>query len=543
MTPSTLGTIHPLALRDTVSDQAAQWLKNVLSASANIFSDSRRLRPGDGFLARDGRSANLLKNIELAISRGAAAVLVDQDQLASLPAHIAKQAALHGLPCLADRMGMVAAAFYGRPSMSLQLLAVTGTNGKSSVTTALAFALARNGVHSAVIGTLGCAVFPAHCAIDFTPNWSEEETAGLTTPDAVDLQRLLAALRDRSVSAVALEASSIGLVQGRLQGCAIKTAVFTNLSHDHLDLHGNMEQYAKAKALLFEASTLGAAVINMDDPYGSTMWHSISAHAKRISVGQRSLPNADAQLKAALITLNEHGLVLDIEGTGKAAPLSGAVSLPVYGRHNAENALMVAGCLLTMGLKAEEIHARLSEFHLPPGRIQMIQAEGSPWACIDYAHSPSALLSVLESLRAVTDRRAGRLVCVFGCGGDRDRAKRPLMGEIAARIADRVVLTSDNPRTEPADEIIADIRRGVPSAIEDKVVVIEDRAVAIAQAIQTANAHDLVLIAGKGHEQSQLIGGQALPFSDLQEVRQAIRQWGQDHAIAADQGRLHAQIG
>jgi MurE/MurF fusion protein len=529
--------IHPLALRDSIADQAAEWLASVMPKTARLCADSRRIQPGDVFIARAGKRSQATDHLQAAIHAGAAALLVDAGSSidAPQPTNEYKNGfntvpALQ-VPHLNQRCGMVASAFYGRPSMQLQLIAVTGTNGKSSVTSALGFALARSGMQTAVIGTLGLALFPAHCDLHFTPTWQNEETGGLTTPDAVDLQRLLANLRAMGIKVVLLEASSIGLEQGRLQGCAIKAAAFTNLSHDHLDLHGSMQQYAKAKALLFESTTLGAVVINTDDPYGKDMWHAVNCRADRIAVGHHAPENATASLRATAAHSELNGWLIDIDGRGTARELSGRVQLPVYGRHNIENALITAGVMLAMDLKAADIHARLSEFYLPPGRLQMVRSPeaSGPWACVDYAHSPDALARALEGMRLVADQRSGRLLCVFGCGGDRDTAKRPLMGEVAARIADAVVLTSDNPRSEPPQIILEDILRGVPAALLNKVTTMSDRGQAIAQAIGQAQAHDLVLIAGKGHETSQLIAGQSIPFSDVDHAMNAIVQWQATH--------------
>jgi UDP-N-acetylmuramyl-tripeptide synthetase len=417
----------------------------------------------------------------------------------------------------------------------LQLFAVTGTNGKSSVTTSLAYAMARSGICSAAIGTLGLAIFPADCEKDFTPQWNTEITGGLTTPDAVDLQRILSLLKAQGVRAVAIEASSVGLLQGRLQGCMIKTAVFTNLSHDHLDLHGSMAAYAKAKALLFESQTLGAVVINTDDAYGMMMWDTVMARTDRIAVGLSLPQNADAGFAAINAHAELNGWAIQIEGRGKAAALSGMVHLPVAGRHNIDNALTVAACLFLLDLDAAEIHARLKEFHLPAGRLQMVSKAHSPWVCIDYAHSPDALARALEGLRLVAEQRGGRLICVFGCGGDRDTAKRPLMGEIAARLSDQVVLTSDNPRTESPEIILSDILGGVPPALADRVVQIMDRGQAITQTVIAAQTEDLILVAGKGHESFQQLRDRTIPFSDADHARAAIEQWLQHHHLTGQE--------
>ena len=529
---------HPMALRDAPSDHAAEWLRQRLGRQANLCSDSRRLQPGDGFLARGGQRFSADEHLAAAIAAGAAAVLIDagdatngQDRPGQVP--------ILGVPQLSHRMGMVASAFYGRPSMTMQVIAVTGTNGKSTVTAALGHALAECGIACAVIGTLGVGVFPADCGPSFEPNWEPQLTAGLTTPDAVDLQRLFADLRSRQIMVVALEASSFGLQQGRLQGCAIKAAAFTNLSHDHLDVHGTMERYAQAKALLFASPSLGTMIVNTDDAYGHLMWGATEHHIDRIAIGQHWPENAQGALSSSDLQLDDAGWQFTVKAMGEAADLSGPVTLPVFGRHNVDNALMVAGCMVAMGVDAERIRSCLSRFHLPSGRLQMMRRIDRPWVCIDYAHSPDALSRVLEALRPVVRTRSGQLICIFGCGGDRDAEKRPAMGAIAAQLADRVILTSDNPRNEPAQNIIAAIRSGVPNALSHKIQVQPDRGAAIASAIAAASAHDVVLIAGKGHERHQIIGDTAVPFRDEAHAQAALEAWI-GSAAAQRAGEMHA---
>lgn len=529
---------HPMALRDACSDQAAQWLRQRLGRQANLCADSRRLQPGDGFLARGGKRFSAEAHIADAIAAGAAAILIDTGDAADLKDRPG-QVPILGVPQLSHRMGMVASAFYGRPSMTMQVIAVTGTNGKSTVTAALGYGLAECGIACAVIGTLGVGVFPAHCGPSFEPNWEPQLTAGLTTPDAVDLQRLLADLRSRQITVVALEASSLGLQQGRLQGCAIKAAAFTNLSHDHLDVHGTMERYAQAKALLFASPSLGTMIVNTDDAYGHLMWGATEHHIERIAIGQHWPENAQGAMRCSGLQPTDEGWQFTVTAMGEAADLSGPVTLPVFGRHNVDNALIVAGCMVAMGIDAEHIRACLTRFHLPCGRLQMIKRVDRPWVCIDYAHSPDALARVLDALRPVAQARLGQLICVFGCGGNRDAQKRPAMGAIAAQHADRVMLTSDNPRDEPAQSIIAAIHSGVPATLADKIQMQPDRGAAIAATIATAGVHDVVLIAGKGHERYQIIGESTLPFSDEAHAHQALDVWmGPASALRA--GEMHA---
>ena len=516
---------HPLALRDAVADQAADWLQLRLGRKANLCADSRRLAPGDGFMARAGQRFSAQTHIDAAIDAGAAAILIDGGETDDGLHELKGRVPMLRVPRLAHRMGMIASAFYGRPSITMQVVAVTGTNGKSTVTAALGHALARSGIPSAVIGTLGLGIFPTYCGSDYQPAWDDQWTGGLTTPDAVDLQRLLHVLKSKEIMAVAIEASSVGIEQGRLQGCAIKAAAFTNLSHDHLDIHGTMERYAQAKALLFEAPSLGTMVINTDDPYASLMWQATELHIDRIAIGSQWPTNADGAMKIGSAEPTLQGWQLMLEASGRARDLAGGLQLPVFGRYNIDNALIVAGCMLAMGLEAQVIRSRLAEFRLPAGRLQMLSGASGPWACVDYAHSPDALARVLEALRPIAQARSGKLICIFGCGGDRDVAKRPAMGEIAARLADHVVLTSDNPRRESPEVILDAIVAGVPDTLRQRVHRQSDRALAIAQTIAKADAEDLVLIAGKGHEQTQTIGDQSILFSDADHAARALQLW------------------
>lgn len=529
---------HPMALRDAISDQAAEWLLSKLGSNGNLSSDSRRVGRGDGFLSRSGKSSKAGDYVEAAIAAGAAAIVLPAADDASAIEPIAAKVPTLRVPRLSERMGMIASAFYGRPSMALQLIAITGTNGKSTVTAALAHALARAGIQSAAVGTLGIGVFPSGCDQGFMPTWDSRFTDGLTTPDAVDLQRALRHLQSRGVRAVCLEASSIGIEQGRLRGCAVKVAAFTNLSHDHLDLHGSMQAYAKAKSYLFESPSLDAIVINTDDDYAATMWKTDDPHIARIAIGSKTPTNAHTAIHAKTSIATQEGWRLTLEGSGKAADLSGDVTLPVYGRHNIENALVVAGCLLALKIDASTIRQSLAEFSLPPGRLQMVSRPASPWVCVDYAHSPDALARVLEALRPLATMRGGQLICLFGCGGDRDPAKRPVMGRIAAELADQVVLTSDNPRSESPEVILDAIASGVSAAHQVKVSRQSDRALAIAQTIARAQPQDLILLAGKGHENSQKIGDQEILFSDVDHARRAIDAWLP--SAARSQGVAHA---
>lgn len=532
---------HPLALRDRIADVTAQWLRERLGPSAHLSADSRRLSVGDGFLARSGARSAAADHLQAAIARGAAAIAVDAgDDPIEAPVEVEAARPMLRVPGLAHRMGMVASAYYGRPSMGLQLVAVTGTNGKSTVTYALARAMARSGFSAAVVGTLGVAMFPAGCAAGDVPQWDTEPTRGLTTPDAVDLQRLLYQLRSASVAVVALEASSIGIAQGRLQGCSVKVAAFTNLSHDHLDVHGSMEAYAGAKSWLFEAPSLAAVVVNTDDPWHSKMWGPVDPHVDRIAVGRHQPANARWGLTADRVEAEPAGLRITLRGTGPAQALCGSFVIPVVGQHNADNAMVIAACMLVMKAESAAVIQGLAELALPPGRMEMISRPGVPLVCIDYAHSPEALRRVLEALQLLARQRGGRLLCVFGCGGDRDAEKRPLMGAVASGFADSVTLTSDNPRHESPQRILDAIVSGISQPPVAGLLVEPDRAKAIASTIRACHAEDVVLIAGKGHERVQEVAGDRLPFSDADHAHRALDNWQVARVSRTQAGGHHA---
>ena len=440
-----------------------------------LSSDSRRCGPGVAFLAYPGEAADGRAHIGDAIQRGASTVLWEEKDFKwrsewrtpNLPVRDLKQQA-----------GAIAHQLYGRPSESLWVCGVTGTNGKTSCSQWIAALLKNTGV----IGTLG-AGFPGALK------------AGInTTPDAVELHALLKDFRDQGAKAVAMEVSSHGLVQGRVNGVRFACALFTNLTHDHLDYHGSMAAYGEAKARLFEAPGLQTAVLNLDDPFGVELARRLRGRVRTIGY---SLAPRDA--------LVDEKISWDPQ-----------LRLPVLGRFNVSNALGVLGCLVANGVSLEQGAGLLAKLPPVPGRMQAVGEE--PLVVIDYAHTPDALENVLQALRPVAAQRGGRLAVVFGAGGDRDPAKRPLMGAIAARLADRVLVTSDNPRSEDPLAIISQIEKGMQSKYE----VEADRAEAIRKMISTSEKSDVVLIAGKGHETYQEIAGKRSHFSDEEQARAAI---------------------
>jgi UDP-N-acetylmuramoyl-L-alanyl-D-glutamate--2,6-diaminopimelate ligase len=448
-----------------------------------LSSDSRRCGPGVAFLAYRGEKADGRRHIPDALARGAAAVVWEKAEGFSWDG--AWRVPNIGIEALKQRAGELAGDFYGRPSQALWICGVTGTNGKTSCSQWLAALLAKSGTRTAVIGTLGSG-YPGRLS-----------GAGNTTPDAIELQERLAGFRRDGALAVAMEVSSHGLVQGRVNGVRFACALFTNLSHDHLDYHGSMQAYAAAKSRLFEMPGLEAAVLNLDDTLGRELARKTRA---------RSIRTVGYALDAPPEGVDEY---LALEGDTIVSSWGRApLQVNAVGRFNTANALGVLGCLLVKGLPIAEAAPLLGELPAVPGRMQKVAER--PLVVIDYAHTPDALEKVLGVLRPVAAARRGRLIAVFGAGGDRDPGKRPLMGAVAARLADRVILTSDNPRSEAPETIIAAIAAGVGRDCE----IEPDRSRAIADAIVGASDEDVVLLAGKGHENYQEARGVRIAFSD-----------------------------
>ena len=464
-----------------------------------LSPDSRRCAPGVAFLAYPGEAADGRAYIGEAIGRGAAAVLWEESGFSWRPEWRVPNAAVRGLK---EQAGPLAHEFHGRPSESLWVCGVTGTNGKTSTSHWIAAGLARHGVRAGVIGTLGSG-FPGALA-----------EARNTTPDALDVHRILKELLGSGAKAAAIEVSSHGLVQGRVNGVRFACALFTNLSHDHLDYHGSMQSYAEAKARLFDAQGLRAAVLNLDDVVGVQLAQKLARRGLRtIGYSLHGPSSGRGEFIAARVQADR----LDLESTwGKAR-----ATINQLGRFNAANALGVLGCLVAYGVPFQQAVTLIENLPPVPGRMQVVEMPPVgelPLVVIDYAHTPDALEKVLLALRPVADARGGRLVVVFGAGGDRDAGKRPAMGAAAARIADRVLLTSDNPRGEDPHEIIAQIAKGIEKGHEVEV----DRAGAIGRAVAEADAADVVLIAGKGHEATQEVAGKRTAFSDEAAARAAL---------------------
>ncbi len=455
--------------------------------------DSRRTRPGDLFLAQQGGARHGSEFIEDAVCAGAVAVAVESK--AATPTAM-RAVPVYDIAGLGQKIGHIAARFYGHPSHDLTVIGVTGTNGKTSVTHFLAQALSSP---CGVIGTLGNGIY------------GQLESGSHTTPDAVTLQALLASVHERGAPSVVMEVSSHGLEQGRVNGVEFDIAVFTNLSRDHLDYHPDMAAYGAAKRRLFQMPGLRHAVINCDDDYGRELLSTLPKGVAPLAFGLSACGIMEApQVRGMALRLHAQGLVLDVETPWGA----GSIESTLWGRFNASNLLAALAVLLTMGVPLADALQRLSRVRAVPGRMEHIAGRADqPTVIVDYAHSPDALQQTLAAVREHTD---GRIWCVFGCGGDRDRGKRPLMGAIAEQYADFVVVTDYNPRHEDPISIVAEILAGMDRPYA--AYVRRDRAEALAFAIRHAAATDIILVAGKGHENYQLIGAEKIPFSDREQV-------------------------
>lgn len=489
--------------------QAEAFLDQLRAQGAvvrRLENDSRKIRPGDVFVAYPGHAADGRRFIADAVSRGAAGVFWEARGFSWNPAWGAVPNV--GVENLQAFAGHLAHLVYGRPSDQLALVGVTGTNGKTTCSQWIARALSATGRSCAVIGTLGNG-FPDALA-----------EAANTTPDALALHRLLGDYRAAGAGACAMEVSSIGLDQGRCHGARFSLAVFTNLTRDHLDYHGTMAAYAAAKERLFAWPELNGAVVNLDDAFGRELLAQTTATLRiGYTLEGRQAAEADWRLAAEDLCHGPEGLAFTL-----VAPQGRArIDTGLVGRYNVANLLAVAGSLLALGLGFETVVAELARLQPPAGRMQRLGGAGQPLVVVDYAHSPDALDNALAALREVAAERGGKLICVFGCGGDRDKGKRPLMGAVAARLADQVLLTSDNPRSEDPAAILADILAGAPGA-----AVEIDRQIAVSSAIGTAAVADVVLVAGKGHEPYQEIMGETglirRPYSDIEAVARALEQ-------------------
>ena len=489
-------------MSDELSDvEVAALLARLGALPRRITSDSRAVEPGAAFAAYPGSVRDGRAFIPDAVQRSAAAVLWEAKGFEWDPAIGVSNQPVEGLK---QNLGSIADFIYGSPSQALWTIGVTGTNGKTSCTQWIAQAFERFGRSAAVIGTLGNGFVGA---LQRAPN---------TTPDAAILHETLARLKAGGAQVVAMEVTSIGLEEGRVNGAKIDVAMFTNLSRDHLDYHGTMAAYGAAKARLFAWPTLLAAVINTDDDFGKGLVDQMRDHAaSRLTYGV-----SGAEITATSITTTSSGMAL-----GVATPWGrGELHTSLVGTFNASNLLGTLAVLLASSVPLEDALAAMATLTPPPGRMERHGGGEQPLVVIDYAHTPDALEKVLTAMRpSVHD--GGSLVCVFGAGGDRDAGKRPEMGRIAASLADRVVVTSDNPRSEDPTTIAMAIAQGVRAAGNRHWILEVDRAKAIHGAIAAGRAGDVIVVAGKGHETYQEIAGEKLPFSDGVEVTVGLARW------------------
>jgi UDP-N-acetylmuramoyl-L-alanyl-D-glutamate--2,6-diaminopimelate ligase len=488
-------------------EAAARWLQE-WTPSGRLCTDSREVGAGDAFIAWPGYAKDARQFVAGALAAGAATCLVEEQGVAEFGFSDARVAAL---PDLKARCGEIAAAFYGQPSERLDVLAVTGTNGKTSSAWWIAQALSLLGRPCGLVGTLGVGRPPLPGAA----SGAAIQATGLTTPDPVRLQQAFRQMADEGLSACAIEASSIGIVEQRLAGTRIKVALFTNFTQDHLDYHGGMDAYWVAKRRLFDWPGLQAAVINADDAQGAGLAAELAGGA--LDVWTYGLNRRDVRLAAEDLRHEAQGLAFTLrEGEQTVALQTGLI-----GDYNVANLLGVIAGLRALGLALADIAAVAARVTPVPGRMQRVgNGQELPQLVVDYAHTPDALEKALLALQPLAAARGGRLQLVFGCGGNRDPGKRPLMGAIAARLAAQVLLTSDNPRHEDPQAILADIAAGLPAGTAHQVVA--DRAQAIVQAVRQAGARDVVLIAGKGHEDYQEVAGERRAFSDVQAARAAL---------------------
>jgi UDP-N-acetylmuramoyl-L-alanyl-D-glutamate--2,6-diaminopimelate ligase len=485
----------PRPLGELVADFLAVPAELMVS---DLTLDSRAAIPGALFLAGRGRTHHGLRFAPEAVARGARAVLYEPDDASPGPSRLPAEVFVAPLPALSERAGLIADRFFGAPSERLTVAGITGTNGKTTCAWLLAQALQRCQRPCGYLGTLGVGLPP-----QVTP-------MPHTTPDAVMVHRLLAALAAASASSVSMEVSSHALDQGRVNGVRFRTAAFTNLTRDHLDYHGTMEHYGAAKARLFAWPGLESRIINFDDPFGAELARAPAAArlilTTRRAGGAATLPAGAQFVRATRIQAESTGLTIEVESSWGAVELA----VRLMGEFNVENALTVLAVLLAWDIPLRDAARALGEVRAARGRMEMFGGRGrSPLAIVDYAHTPDALANALRAARL---HCRGQLRVVFGCGGDRDAGKRPLMGRIAAELADDILLTDDNPRSEDPARIITGIVAGIVSGAP--LTIEHDRALAIRVALERSAPDDVVLIAGKGHEDYQVFAHERREFRD-----------------------------
>jgi len=466
-----------------------------------LTDDSRQVNNGDLFLATQGLHHHGLEFLPAVRAAGAGAVAWEPPYAMAVEHNMDTGCPLLAIENLSSKLGPIAGRYYGDPSRDLAVVGITGTDGKTSCAHFIAQALHEETGSCGILGTLGYGVY------------GQTISATHTTPDALSLQSNLAALREQNVKHVVMEVSSHALAQERVAGVKFDVAVLTNLGRDHLDYHGDPAAYAAAKARLFLDSQPRHVVLNCDDAFGRRLQNAVTAKVVGYGLGERP-PQSASWVWGEALTLSPQGLSIQIRSTWG----EGVLHSRLLGRFNAHNMLAALATLLVLDIPFDTALHRLSQVATVTGRMERFGGDGlHPLVVVDYAHTPQALEQALQSLR---DHGSGRLWCVFGCGGERDPGKRPLMGAIAERCADYAIVTNDNPRREQPRRIVQDILTGM--RYPDRVRVVEDRRSAIQQAITEAATTDIVLVAGKGHENYQLLGEQRLPFNDRSVVSQCL---------------------
>jgi UDP-N-acetylmuramoyl-L-alanyl-D-glutamate--2,6-diaminopimelate ligase len=478
------------------------WPEECPITITGLSSDSRQTKPGDLFIAFAGPPSDRPLFIREAISKGAVAVIRDSNTPGlEMQERSKKKIPIIDLPDVRKQAGLIAAKFYGNPTASMRVIGITGTNGKTSCSQFIAAALSQAGVACGIIGTLGTG-FP-----------NQLEPGYLTTPDPLSLQRQLAYLKQQGAKAVAMEVSSHSLDQNRVAGVQFDTAIFTNLTRDHLDYHGDMEHYGAAKRLMFLQPGLKTAVLNLDDAFGLKLAHEFS---KSLTCYGYSIEQSNSDIPTLFgkdIKFNHHGFTATIQTPwGEGSLHSG-----LLGRFNVSNLLAALSALCVMDIPLQDALNLIAKLQTISGRMQAFGGGKQPLVVVDYAHTPDALEKALTALR---EHCNGKLWCVFGCGGNRDAGKRALMGKTAERFSDQIIITDDNPRFENPEHITNQIVEGLlcPWAAE----IVHDRQAAIAHAIECAQPGDVVLIAGKGHERYQQIGAERIPFNDAEQVQKQL---------------------
>ena len=492
-------------------------LRQALTTGAHLKADSRKILPGDIFIAYIFGSADNRHYIKEAIQKGAAAVIWDNKNFVWPDDEVTQNIQNYAVPDLNNVIGLVASAWYEHPSQKMKVVGITGSNGKTSCSHWLSELLTQHAhIPCGIVGTLGAGL------------WGQLTATGFTTPDAIQLQQALKKIHDQGCQAAAIEVSSHALDQRRVDGTRFDTAVFTNLTQDHLDYHGTMANYETAKARLFAWPHLNCAVINRDDAMGEKLLSELEKNSSirliEYSIQEDNKESFSQEHRDALyakkIRVSAKGTRFEIEAFLKGQLYQHTVHTALLGKFNISNLLAVLGSALALDVPFDIAAASLSKLSAVPGRMEEYREQGKPLVIVDYAHTPDALEQVLTELSPLAEDKGGQLICVFGCGGQRDTSKRPIMGKIAERLAAQVVITSDNPRNESPQAIIQAILNGFVHP--EKARYIEDRASAILQTIRHAQASDVILIAGKGHENTQEIAGQKYHFSDAEHVRIAL---------------------